>query len=388
MGQPDTDGFSEEVLRDALAFAEQSKFPQTNVSQLRANLVILLGESSSRKSFAKELQLLSADPRSTNFILAARAVYERNREVALSNIGDPFESLGSTAIADKFEVRWRAMNGQDSDLAANRIKNAAATLQHRDFIVTNARMIAQAVGVCALIWLVFNHTKFRAARRELKVPWAGWEGLGVVCAAWILTLFLQVAFYEIVSETGHVWGLLVLAPALALLWWRHWKIDKRPLKTLFGLTPGGWCLVMAGLVLFTAVSMGNTGAYDAAHATGLKSHWAEGVYEPELYEPWRLRWIILANAVLVGPAGEELIFRGILFPALRHWMLMSAAAILSSVVFAAYHYYSWPGFFGLLVFGAICALATYLTGSLVPAIIAHILNNFFAVAGYAWIMGH
>lgn len=385
----DTNSLSEDILRDALAFAEQSRFDLTNITKLRANLVVLLAQSSPRKKYAQQLQLLNADPRARNFVTAVRAVYETNREVALSQIGDPFEALGETAISDKFAVRWRAISGQNSDAIENRLKANAAKLQRRDFLVANATITAQALGVIALCWLVVSHRKFRAARRTLVVPWAGWEGLGVLFAAWTIAIVLQAGLYQTISGAGYAYGLLMCAPAPLLLWWRHWKSDKTSLRNLFSLSPPSrtWCLVLAGLVTFTAVGIGYAGFYDALRRFGLTSNWAEGIYEAELYEPWNRRWIVLANAVLLVPIGEEVMFRGILFPALRHWMPASAAIFLSSVVFAAYHYYSWPGFLALIAFGSICAMAVHATGSLIPAIIAHTLNNLFAVAGYSWIIG-
>jgi membrane protease YdiL (CAAX protease family) len=83
---------------------------------------------------------------------------------------------------------------------------------------------------------------------------------------------------------------------------------------------------------------------------------------------------VLASAVLLAPPGEELFFRGILFPAL--------GTIGSSVVFAIVHYTygSWVEMAQAFVIGIAYCVVYKKTGSLVPAIVSHALINALSIA--------
>jgi uncharacterized protein len=171
---------------------------------------------------------------------------------------------------------------------------------------------------------------------------------------------------------------------------RSGRQNGTSLKQLFSLSPistRGAALIAAGLAVFLLEWLAYEGVDAAAQAIGLRGHWAESLYEGRLYEPWSLRWMLVLNAVLLGPIGEELLNRGVLFLALRKWVPTIAAALLSAVVFALPHYYGWPGFFALVAFGTVSALSVYCTGSLIPAIIAHALTNLIVVGGFCWIFG-
>jgi CAAX protease family protein len=80
--------------------------------------------------------------------------------------------------------------------------------------------------------------------------------------------------------------------------------------------------------------------------------------------------------VIAAPISEEVCFRGMLFGGLRERMPRLAAALLSGVVFGALH--ALTGLSAvppLIAFGAILALLYEKTGSIVPGILLHMLNN-------------
>ena len=78
------------------------------------------------------------------------------------------------------------------------------------------------------------------------------------------------------------------------------------------------------------------------------------------------------SAVLAAPFVEEVIFRGLLFPALAKRLGSTVgAAILSSLFFASLHSTgpaTWPS---LAVFGMVSCYLTVKTGSLVPSMAMH-----------------
>jgi membrane protease YdiL (CAAX protease family) len=80
--------------------------------------------------------------------------------------------------------------------------------------------------------------------------------------------------------------------------------------------------------------------------------------------------------VIAAPVSEELCFRGMLFGGLRNRMPRLAAALVSALIFGGLHALTglsavWP----LIAFGFILALLYERTGSIVPGILLHMLNN-------------
>ena len=93
---------------------------------------------------------------------------------------------------------------------------------------------------------------------------------------------------------------------------------------------------------------------------------------------------LVAVAVLVcvaAPIAEEIFFRGFCFTAFRRWIGVAGGAILSGVIFGAIHAGSSDVVFlvPLAVFGVVLALLYHRTGSLLPCIVLHALNNSLAL---------
>lgn len=83
---------------------------------------------------------------------------------------------------------------------------------------------------------------------------------------------------------------------------------------------------------------------------------------------------LLGLAMIVAPAAEEILFRGILLPLLMKRLGTGPAVILSSALFALIHFHV-PSFFPLFVLAAGLALAYIYTGSLWVPIMMHALFN-------------
>jgi len=93
--------------------------------------------------------------------------------------------------------------------------------------------------------------------------------------------------------------------------------------------------------------------------------------------------LLLLSAVLtcvVAPIGEEFLFRGFVFTALRNWKGTWPAAIITGVLFGGVHYGSAPtlDLVPLMGLGFGLCLLYRITGSLYPCIAAHSLNNSIA----------
>jgi membrane protease YdiL (CAAX protease family) len=86
--------------------------------------------------------------------------------------------------------------------------------------------------------------------------------------------------------------------------------------------------------------------------------------------------------VFAAPISEEVCFRGMLFGGLRERMPRLAAALISALIFGGLHATTGLSAVPVLVaFGFILALLYEKTGSIIPGILLHMLNNSVALLG-------
>jgi membrane protease YdiL (CAAX protease family) len=86
--------------------------------------------------------------------------------------------------------------------------------------------------------------------------------------------------------------------------------------------------------------------------------------------------------VVAAPISEEVCFRGFLFGGLRSRLPRLAAALISALIFGGLH--ATTGISAvppLIFFGFVLALLYERTGSIVPGILLHMLNNSIALIG-------
>jgi sodium transport system permease protein len=86
--------------------------------------------------------------------------------------------------------------------------------------------------------------------------------------------------------------------------------------------------------------------------------------------------------VVAAPISEEVCFRGMLFGGLRTRLPRLAAALISALLFGGLHALTGVSAVPpLIAFGFILALLYEKTGSIVPGILLHMLNNSVALLG-------
>jgi membrane protease YdiL (CAAX protease family) len=86
--------------------------------------------------------------------------------------------------------------------------------------------------------------------------------------------------------------------------------------------------------------------------------------------------------VFAAPISEEVCFRGMLFGGLRERLPRLAAALISALIFGGLHATTGLSAVPVLVaFGFILALLYEKTGSIIPGILLHMLNNSVALLG-------
>jgi uncharacterized protein len=94
---------------------------------------------------------------------------------------------------------------------------------------------------------------------------------------------------------------------------------------------------------------------------------------------------------VVAPIAEEVLFRGYVFGALRNWRGPWPAAVLTGIVFGGIHAGSSPVEYlvPLAILGMLLCLVRWRTGSLLPCIALHAINNAIAFAvAEEWTAGH
>ncbi len=108
---------------------------------------------------------------------------------------------------------------------------------------------------------------------------------------------------------------------------------------------------------------------------GLTNHWTEW-FDPNLvWASGSALTVSLVEYVIFAPIFEEIAFRGLLYAILRRRLSFAPAALLSASVFALAHGYGFIGFVSVLWSGFLWAWLYEKTGSLIPGMIAHAMNN-------------
>jgi uncharacterized protein len=121
--------------------------------------------------------------------------------------------------------------------------------------------------------------------------------------------------------------------------------------------------------------LGDWGVMVIGDALGYTVHWTEW-FVPELV--WGDGWDVFKRGVefvIVAPVFEEIIFRGFVFSTLLVGFGSGVALAGSGMLFALAHGYGLLAFLSVLWSGILWAWAYARTGSLIPGIVAHAVNN-------------
>lgn len=133
-----------------------------------------------------------------------------------------------------------------------------------------------------------------------------------------------------------------------------------------------WPIVILSIVLVLS----------SVNLTGMFNFWmAGGVPQSAVSVPdgnvWELFFSVLFVALLPAVC-EELVFRGMIYNALRRKFGVALSVILSAIMFALIHFSIFQTIHQLIL-GVVLALIVYVTGSIVYAMIFHFLNNFIVL---------
>jgi len=145
-----------------------------------------------------------------------------------------------------------------------------------------------------------------------------------------------------------------------------------------GLVPSRGAVVPLAAVLLALLAAGQAGEWAlgwAARALDLSAHWTEWFDRDLAWGSAPVVAVELIDTVVLTPVVEEILFRGLLFATLRARLGLGASAVLSAAIFAVAHGYGAAGFIAVFWSGVLWAVAYEKTGSLLPSIAAHAVDN-------------
>lgn len=105
--------------------------------------------------------------------------------------------------------------------------------------------------------------------------------------------------------------------------------------------------------------------------------WMQEIYRSEILRRTSFPSAVF-GAVVVAPISEELLFRGIILSGLLVHHKRVSAVVWTSILFGAIHFDLWH-LVPIVISGVVWAWWVIRTGSLLPALFGHALNNLIAV---------
>ena len=223
--------------------------------------------------------------------------------------------------------------------------------------------------------------------------WPTWMGIAAVPTALLLSMIgglivfgIGAAFGGSLEDPGpgqtlgatFVQDLVFVGTALGFA-----AMVGRPRPSDFGLRrPRFWPAV--GWSALTYLVIGIVGALSSL-ALGVEERDQDNILE-DLGIETGTAWVFVAAFVIcvMAPLCEELLFRGFVFPALRPKLGLFTAAFISGAIFGGIHLTNYIGepsrlaiasVITLITLGTLFALLAWRTGSLLPCIALHAINN-------------
>jgi membrane protease YdiL (CAAX protease family) len=246
-----------------------------------------------------------------------------------------------------------------------------------------------SIGGIGLICLVyvggmrFKNRMFQGSEsfNQRPTPWSFKEGLALLARGGALSIFL-IAILAVVPYGVTIlesFGFLLLylpTVLLASVWLCQSRnpslLEVLGCKNLFNRFRSSLPILMSvialGLIGDWLIILGGA-------AFGISVHWTEW-FVPQLVWGSQAELLKIAIEVVVAaPIFEELIFRGIVFSTLRAKFGFTASMIGSAVVFALAHGYGPIAFLAVFWSGLLWAWLYERTGSVIPGMCAHAVNN-------------
>jgi membrane protease YdiL (CAAX protease family) len=303
----------------------------------------------------------------------------------------PHELAPTGWFFDRLVVRLAAKAGNQPLVAATKAGQFARTepLVRRARVLAGVQLLCMAAGVVALALIVVRKMDRQAllvGTAQVPPAWSGRAGAIVLLRGGAAGALLTLALLAFQTDNLLIRVLAIPLTNLPILFLADRQLlQPTGLGFVRGLglapLPGAWKrigLVLA--ILLAAALFGEWALGRAAEAWDLFSHWTEWFDADLVWGSGALLAVSLVEYVFFAPLFEELVFRGLLFATLRRKFEWGMAAACSSGIFALAHGYGVLGTVSVFWSGLLWAWAYEKTGSLLPGMAAHMLNNLLVCA--------
>jgi hypothetical protein len=353
--------------------------------------IVLLAEDGRREAVDTALALWTpADEWAGRLAAWARAAYgpaPGPAELALAVDGIRRE-LPAGWFADRLVARLAFRLGDPGVRAAAetaiRARGARLLWRLRAILAGEALLAALGVAAAASFARAPGLRTARVGSAALPPRWPAGEGVGLFARGAVGFLGVTMLWPLLPEEPWSSPSIAVLSavPIVGYLVW-YSRRSGSTVTAMFGLgvSPGAVpALARVTLALVGLSIVGDALIELVGERAGLAPHWVDGFQE-------RLVWgspaevaVDVLDSCLLAPVLEELLFRGLLYGTLRLRLGPSSATWLSAALFALAHGYGAIGFASVVMSGVLWAVAYERTRSLLPAILAHAVNNAQATA--------
>lgn len=210
-------------------------------------------------------------------------------------------------------------------------------------------------------------------------PWSGSAGATVLIRGGALWIGLLITILSFGPSSFRILAMpLTYLPLLFMAWRDLMEPAGLGFREGIGWTPrpGRWgrCWRLVAIVSATGL-LGEWLVTMITQPMGLSSHWTEGFDEALVWGGRPELLTSLVETIVFAPVFEEIVFRGLFFATLRRRFGFVASALISASVFAIAHGYGLLGFISVLWSGLLWAWVYERSGSVLPGILAHMVNN-------------
>jgi len=251
-------------------------------------------------------------------------------------------------------------------------------------ILTVVESTTVALGLLAVVRIVRGGSRISTA--PIPPPWRGRLGMIVLIRGGAMAVVLTVAALFLDGDDPFIrlWTVpLASLPVFAMAHRHLLQPHGHGFITGLGLRPfpGAWPRTVLAVLAVLAVGLSGEWIIGlVADWFDVVSHWTEWFDADLVWGGPDTLFVTLMEFVVIAPAVEEMMFRGLLFGTLRRRFGLLAAGMISAGLFAVAHGYGMVGFASVFLSGLLWAWIYERTGSLVPGMLAHALNNLLVCA--------
>jgi membrane protease YdiL (CAAX protease family) len=194
----------------------------------------------------------------------------------------------------------------------------------------------------------------------------------------LLQLLLGAAFYvaqpllRIPPDHPIAQGVAVLLAGILVAWF-GWRRRGGPFSATYPFTGIPGRLIAAVVLTVAGLSILLSEADNALRTVLPPPAWLTEFFE-QLSNGQHGVWAGAFVLVIAAPVAEELVFRGLILHGLLARYRVPTAILGAAVLFGLAHFNPWQ-FLGAVVFGVVAGWWVLRTGSLVPGLLGHALNN-------------